>query len=144
MQRRPDLEPLEMRCEPAGPDPARHLDQHLDQGDGERDQPNRGEGGDDLDAGRGEQLAAHRRRESLRQQSADFGLEGGEVAIPSVEVRMEISTDYAAARDRFRAQHVELAGVKPIRESLYGLAFADEKKRALWIEDMRRHGKRGD
>jgi hypothetical protein len=36
------------------------------------------------------------------------------------------------------------AGIKPIRESLYGLNFADDKKRARWIEDMRWRGGRGD
>jgi hypothetical protein len=35
-------------------------------------------------------------------------------------------------------------GIKPIRESFYGLSFADEKKRGRWIEDMRRHGRHGD
>jgi hypothetical protein len=39
---------------------------------------------------------------------------------------------------------LSFAGIKPIRESLYGLAFADDKKRARWIEDVRRHGKQGD
>jgi hypothetical protein len=39
---------------------------------------------------------------------------------------------------------LRFAGIKPIRESLYGLAFADEKKRARWIEDMRRHGESAD
>lgn len=39
---------------------------------------------------------------------------------------------------------LSFAGIKPIRESLYGLAFSDEKKRARWIEEMRRHGERGD
>jgi hypothetical protein len=39
---------------------------------------------------------------------------------------------------------LSFAGMKPIRESLYGLAFADDKKRGRWIEDMRRHGRRGD
>jgi hypothetical protein len=29
-------------------------------------------------------------------------------------------------------------------EFLVGLSFADEKKRARWIEDMRKHGARGD
>lgn len=33
---------------------------------------------------------------------------------------------------------------KPIRESFFGLTFADEKKRARWIEGIRRHGGRGD
>jgi len=39
---------------------------------------------------------------------------------------------------------LSFAGIKPIRESLYGLTFADEKKRARWLEDMRRYGERGD
>jgi hypothetical protein len=39
---------------------------------------------------------------------------------------------------------LSFAGIKPIRESLYGLTFADEKKRSRWIEDMRRRGGRGD
>ena len=39
---------------------------------------------------------------------------------------------------------MKLAGIKPIRESLYGLTFADEKKRTRWIEDMRRHGGRAN
>jgi hypothetical protein len=39
---------------------------------------------------------------------------------------------------------LSFAGIKPIRESLYGLTFADEKKRARWIEDMRKCGGRGD
>jgi hypothetical protein len=38
---------------------------------------------------------------------------------------------------------LSFAGIKPIRESLYGLTFADKKKRARWIEDMRGCGKRG-
>jgi hypothetical protein len=37
---------------------------------------------------------------------------------------------------------LSFAGIKPIRDSLYGLLFADEKKRSRWIEDMRRHGER--
>jgi len=44
----------------------------------------------------------------------------------------------------FERSMLSFAGVKPIRESLYGLTFADEKKRARWIEEMRRHGGRGD
>jgi putative NADPH-quinone reductase len=44
----------------------------------------------------------------------------------------------------FERSMLSFAGIKPIRESLYGLTFADEKKRARWIEDMRRHGDRGD
>jgi len=44
----------------------------------------------------------------------------------------------------FERSMLSFAGIKPIRESLYGRTFADEKKRARWIEDMRKHGKRGD
>ena len=44
----------------------------------------------------------------------------------------------------FERSMLSFAGIKPIRESLYGLSFADEKKLARWIEDMRRHGGRGD
>ncbi len=44
----------------------------------------------------------------------------------------------------FERSMLSFAGIKPIRESLYGLAFADEKKRTRWIEKMRRHGRRGD
>jgi len=44
----------------------------------------------------------------------------------------------------FESSMLSFAGIKPIRESLYGLAFADDRKRARWIEDMRRHGERGD
>jgi putative NADPH-quinone reductase len=44
----------------------------------------------------------------------------------------------------FERSMLSFAGIKPVRESLYGLSFADEKKRARWIEDMRKHGARGD
>lgn len=44
----------------------------------------------------------------------------------------------------FERSMLSFAGIKPIRESLYGLAFADDKKRARWIGDMRNHGSRGD
>jgi putative NADPH-quinone reductase len=44
----------------------------------------------------------------------------------------------------FERSMLSFAGIKPIRESLYGLTFADDKKRARWIEDMRSHGRRGD
>jgi putative NADPH-quinone reductase len=44
----------------------------------------------------------------------------------------------------FERSILSFAGIKPIRESLYGLTGADERKRARWIEDMRRHGRRGD
>jgi putative NADPH-quinone reductase len=43
----------------------------------------------------------------------------------------------------FERSMLSFAGIKPIRESLYGLTFADEKKRARWIEDIRGHGTYG-
>ena len=44
----------------------------------------------------------------------------------------------------FERSMLSFAGIKPIRESFYGLTFADAAKRVRWIEDMRRHGERGD
>ncbi len=44
----------------------------------------------------------------------------------------------------FERSMLRFAGIKPIRESLFGLTLADEKKRARWIEAMRRHGAHGD
>ena len=44
----------------------------------------------------------------------------------------------------FERSMLRFAGIKPIRESLFGLTLADEKKRARWIEAMRRHGAKGD
>jgi putative NADPH-quinone reductase len=44
----------------------------------------------------------------------------------------------------FERSMLSFAGIKPIRESLYGLTFADDGKRARWIEEMRRHGRRAD
>ncbi len=44
----------------------------------------------------------------------------------------------------FERSMLSFAGIKPIRESLYGLAFADETKRGRWIEDLRSHGKQAD
>ena len=35
------------------------------------------------------------------------------------------------------------AGIKPIHESFYGLTFADERKRARWIEHLRTIGSQG-
>jgi hypothetical protein len=43
----------------------------------------------------------------------------------------------------FERSMLSFAGIKPIRESLYGLTFSDQQKRARWIEDMRRYGRRG-
>jgi len=44
----------------------------------------------------------------------------------------------------FERSVLSFAGIKPIRESLYGLTFADGNKRARWIEDMRGYGRRGN
>jgi putative NADPH-quinone reductase len=44
----------------------------------------------------------------------------------------------------FERSMLGFAGIKPIHESFYGLTFADEKKRERWIQDMLRHGRRGD
>jgi putative NADPH-quinone reductase len=44
----------------------------------------------------------------------------------------------------FERSVLRFAGIRPVRESLFGLAFSDEKKRALWIERMRKLGKRGE
>ncbi|MDP3689746.1 NAD(P)H-dependent oxidoreductase [Bradyrhizobium sp.] len=44
----------------------------------------------------------------------------------------------------FERSMLSFAGIRPIRESLFGLSLADENKRARWIADMRRHGGRGD
>jgi putative NADPH-quinone reductase len=43
----------------------------------------------------------------------------------------------------FERSMLRFAGMKPIRESFYGLAFADEKKRRRWLDEMRLHGRRG-
>ena len=44
----------------------------------------------------------------------------------------------------FERSMLSFAGIKPIRESLYGLSFANESRRGRWIEEMRSHGARGD
>jgi len=44
----------------------------------------------------------------------------------------------AASASPFERSMLRFAGIKPVRESLYGLAFADEKKRPRWIEEMHR------
>ena len=44
----------------------------------------------------------------------------------------------------FERSMLSFAGIKPIRESLYGLTFGDDKKRARWIEALRRHGRNCD
>jgi putative NADPH-quinone reductase len=44
----------------------------------------------------------------------------------------------------FERSMLSFAGIRPVRESLYGLTFADANKRARWLDDMRKHGSRGD
>ena len=44
----------------------------------------------------------------------------------------------------FERSILRFAGIKPVRESLFGLTFSDDKTRARWIEGMRWHGGRGD
>ncbi len=44
----------------------------------------------------------------------------------------------------FERSMLSFAGIKPIRESLFGLANADSKKRAGWLQTLRKHGERGD
>jgi hypothetical protein len=43
----------------------------------------------------------------------------------------------------FERSMLSFAGIKPIRENLYGLTFADESKRARWIERLRTVGSQG-
>ncbi len=44
----------------------------------------------------------------------------------------------------FERSMLGFAGIGPIRESFFGLTSADDRKRARWIEDLRRHGARAD
>ena len=44
----------------------------------------------------------------------------------------------------FERSMLSFAGIKPVRESFYGLTLSNEKKRARSIADMRQHGARGD
>jgi putative NADPH-quinone reductase len=44
----------------------------------------------------------------------------------------------------FERSMLRFAGIKPIRESFYGLTFSNDKKRARWLAAMRAHGRRGD
>jgi putative NADPH-quinone reductase len=43
----------------------------------------------------------------------------------------------------FERSMLSFAGIKPIHESFYGLTFADERKRARWIEHLRAIGSQG-
>jgi putative NADPH-quinone reductase len=44
----------------------------------------------------------------------------------------------------FERSVLSFAGIKPIRESFYGLQSSDDWKRSRWMEDMRKHGARGE
>ncbi len=44
----------------------------------------------------------------------------------------------------FERSMLSFAGIKPVRESFYGLTLSNDKKRARWIADMRQRGRRGD
>ena len=44
----------------------------------------------------------------------------------------------------FEHSVLKFAGVKPVRETFFGLTFADEKARHRWISQMRAYGLRGD
>ncbi len=43
----------------------------------------------------------------------------------------------------FERSMLGFAGIKPIRASLYGLTFADDRKCARWVEGLRGYGVRG-
>ena len=42
----------------------------------------------------------------------------------------------------FERSMLRFSGIKPVRESFYGLTMADEKRRAAWLADMHRLGTR--
>jgi putative NADPH-quinone reductase len=44
----------------------------------------------------------------------------------------------------FERSMLRFAGIRPIRESFYGLSFTSEGKRVRWLAQMREHGRRGD
>ncbi|MBF6991986.1 NAD(P)H-dependent oxidoreductase [Cupriavidus sp. IK-TO18] len=44
----------------------------------------------------------------------------------------------------FERSMLSFAGIKPIRENLYGLTFANERTRTRWLESMRAHGAHGN
>jgi putative NADPH-quinone reductase len=44
----------------------------------------------------------------------------------------------------FERSMLRFSGIKPVRESFYGLTMADDKKRAGWLEEMRQIGGRGE
>jgi len=44
----------------------------------------------------------------------------------------------------FERSMLSFAGIKPIRESLLGLSFARDKRRARWLEEMRLHGRQAN
>lgn len=44
----------------------------------------------------------------------------------------------------FERGMLKFAGIRPVRESFFGLTFANDKRRARWLVAMRTHGARGD
>jgi putative NADPH-quinone reductase len=44
----------------------------------------------------------------------------------------------------FERSMLAFAGIRPIRESLFGLSLSDEKKRVSWIEEMRSRGRQAN
>ena len=44
----------------------------------------------------------------------------------------------------FERSMLSFAGIKPIRENLYGLTFANERTRTRWMENLRENGARGN
>jgi putative NADPH-quinone reductase len=44
----------------------------------------------------------------------------------------------------FERSMLGFAGIKPIRESFFGLTTANDRKREGWMAEMRKHGMRGD
>jgi putative NADPH-quinone reductase len=44
----------------------------------------------------------------------------------------------------FERSMLGFAGIKPIRESLFGLSFSEQKKRARWLDHLQTRGSRGD
>jgi putative NADPH-quinone reductase len=43
----------------------------------------------------------------------------------------------------FERSMLSFAGIKPIRESLFGLSFSDDRKRASWMAKLRKQGAHG-
>jgi hypothetical protein len=43
----------------------------------------------------------------------------------------------------FERSMLSFAGIRPIRESLFGLSFSDDRKRASWMAKLRKQGAHG-